>query len=342
MSKMMFLVITREVGMPVHTQIPQFMLASKDFEPAYMALFRRGQLQQRAATALEQLQACHLCPRDCGADRVTAASGFCQTGRDALVSSYFPHTGEEDPLRGSRGSGTIFFSMCNLGCVFCQNFDISQSGIGEPVSPEQLAHMMLSLQKMGCHNINFVTPSHVVPHILEALPIAVEQGLHLPLVYNTSAYDSLEALRLLDGVIDIYMPDVKFWDPALAQRYVRASDYPAVAQRALREMHRQVGDLVLDEDGIAKRGLLVRHLVMPNMFADSEALLRFLAEEISPHTYVNVMAQYRPSGHVNSKTYPDISRRTSGDEYIQTLDIAEQVGLYRLDDRRTGWTMQLW
>lgn len=303
------------------------------FEPAYMALYRTGELRERGVAAFEKLRQCTLCPRCCDADRVNEQKGFCQTGRYALVSSYFPHTGEENCLRGTRGSGTIFFACCNLGCVFCQNFELSHGGEGQPVFPEDLARMMLSLQAQGCHNINCVTPTHAVPHILETLPLAIDQGLRLPLVYNTSAYDALDTLRLLDGVIDMYMPDFKFWDTHLAERYMQAGDYPERARDAVREMHHQVGDLVMDEQGIAQRGLLVRHLVMPGLLHDTTEVLRFLAEEISPDTYVNVMPQYRPAGNVSTNTFPEINRRTSMAEYAEALNIARQVGLRRLDER---------
>jgi putative pyruvate formate lyase activating enzyme len=315
----------------------EFILSSNEFEPAYMALHRSGELKQRVETALTMLSNCRVCPRLCEVDRMSNQTGVCHTGRFALVSSAFPHMGEEDCLRGWHGSGTIFFSMCNLGCVFCQNFDISHAGIGEEMSPEHMADMMLKMQTLQCHNINFVTPEHVVPQMLEALQTAIERGLRLPIVYNTSAYDSLDSLKLLDGIIDIYMPDFKFWHPDLAQRYVRARDYPEVARAAFTEMHRQVGDLKTDEHGIAKRGLLVRHLVMPGHLADTESILRFLAEEISPDTYINVMAQYHPSGKVSSERFSEINCRLSGREYADALRIAYDVGLHRLDDRRRLW-----
>jgi len=251
--------------------------------------------------------------------------GFCRTGRWAVVSSFFPHHGEEPCLRGWGGSGTIFFTHCNLRCVFCQNWDISWQGEGRTVQPNQLAQMMLALQAEGCHNINLVTPSHVVPQILEALVLAVEQGLRLPLVYNTGGYDRVETLRLLDGVIDIYMPDIKFLDPELARRWAAAPDYPDVVRSALREMHRQVGDLQIDEQGIARRGLLVRYLVMPGCLTDAEQVMRFLAEEISPHTFVNVMPQYHPEGR--AWQYPELARRITSEEYHQALAAARRYGL---------------
>ncbi|HIP70290.1 MAG TPA: radical SAM protein, partial [Anaerolineae bacterium] len=304
-----------------------FLLPSQTFAPAYMALHRRGELQRRADTAVAQLQSCHVCPRDCGVDRLAGETAVCKIGRYAWVSSYFPHFGEEDCLRGWRGSGTIFFAMCNLRCVFCQNYDISQCKTGAEATPLRLAEMMLELQEMGCHNINFVTPEHVVPQILEALPIAVEAGLRLPLVYNTSAYDSLESLHLLDGIVDIYMPDFKMWDKKLSLRYLKAKDYPAAAREALREMHRQVGVLKLDERGLARRGVLVRHLVMPGDVAGTAAIMRFLAEELSPDTYVNIMDQYYPAAKVTNGRYPEINRRITRLEYEQALQAVREAGL---------------
>ena len=317
----------------------RFFVPSETFEPAYMTLYRRGELHRRVERALQELANCHVCPRNCGVNRLENEKAVCRSGRYAVVASYFPHFGEEDCLRGWRGSGTIFFSWCNLRCVFCQNFDISQEGDGREARPEELAAMMLQLQEMGCHNINFVTPEHVVPQVLEALLIAVEGGLHLPIVYNTSAYDSLQSLRLLDGVVDIYMPDFKFWTAERSRRYLLAKDYPEVARQAIKEMHRQVGDLKFDEFGLAKRGLLVRHLVMPGFLDETRQILKFLAEEISPDTYVNIMDQYHPAGKVSAEKYPEINRRITSDEYLEALQIAHEVGLWRLDERvpRRPW-----
>jgi putative pyruvate formate lyase activating enzyme len=260
----------------------------------------------------------------------------CHTGRYAQVASYFPHFGEEDCLRGWKGSGTIFFSMCNLRCVFCQNYDISQENRGREVTPLELAAMMLELQEMGCHNINFVTPEHVVPQLLEGLLVAAQAGLRLPVVYNTSAYDSAESLRHLDGVVDIYMPDFKFWDERLSLKYLIARDYPEAARWAIMEMHRQVGPLRFDERGLAKRGVLVRHLVMPGFLAETREILRFLAEEVSPETYVNVMGQYYPAGKVTmarfKDKYADINRPVTTKEYAEAVNTAEALGL-RVDVR---------
>lgn len=310
-----------------------FLLPSREFEPAYMALYRRGELQARAQAARERLAHCLVCPRNCGVDRLANKTAACKTGRYARVSSYFPHHGEEDCLRGWNGSGTIFFSWCNLRCVFCQNYEISQLGEGHETPPERLAEMMLELQAWGCHNINFVTPEHVVPQILEALPLAVEGGLRLPLVYNTSAYDSLDSLHLMDGIVDIYMPDFKIWDPKLSLRYLLAKDYPEAARNAIREMHRQVGVLKFDEHGLAKRGVLVRHLVMPGGVAGTAEIMRFLAEEISRDTYVNLMTQYHPAGRVSAEKFSEINRRITNHEYLEALEAAQRVGLWRFDER---------
>lgn len=317
-----------------------FFISSRKFEPAYLRLHRSGELQWRAQAAVEKLAECRLCPRNCGVDRLANKTAVCKSGRYARVSSYFPHQGEEDCLRGSRGSGTIFFSMCNLRCVFCQNYDISQVKAGEEVRPQRLAQMMLELQAMGCHNINFVTPEHVIPQILEALPLAVENGLHLPIVYNTSAYDSLDSLHLMDSIVDIYMPDFKIWDARLALRYLKAKDYPEAARQALQEMHRQVGPLKMDEHGVAKRGVLVRHLIMPGQVAGTDAIMRFLADELSPDTYVNMMSQYYPAGKVSPEKYPELNRSISTLDYQHAIDAAEAAGLWRFDERRARW--RLW
>ncbi len=311
-------------------------LQSKDFNPAYLELHRQGELVRRRDKALASLACCRVCPRDCAVDRLDNQTAVCKTGRYAQVASYFPHFGEEDCLRGWRGSGTIFFSMCNLRCVFCQNYDISQEHPGAVTRPNRLAEMMLELQTVGCHNINLVTPEHVVPQILEALAIAVPAGLRIPLVYNTSAYDSLESLAWLDGIVDIYMPDFKIWGETESHRYLKARDYPETARRALLEMHRQVGPLMLDEHGLAKRGVLVRHLVMPDPAAGTPEILKFLAESLSAETFVNVMDQYRPAGIVSAEKYPEINRPLRGAEYEKALAMAKALGL-RLDQRKGIW-----
>jgi len=301
-----------------------------DFTPSYVGFWESGQLSRRAEVLREALASCNLCPRQCGADRTGAvAKGFCRTGREALVSSYFPHHGEERCLRGWNGSGTIFFCQCNLRCIFCQNYEISHLAEGRQVSARELAEMMLSLQRRGCHNINFVTPSHVVPQIVEALEIAVPRGLRIPLVYNTGGYDRVETLRLLEGIIDIYMPDIKFDDPEVARALAGAPDYPQVVREAVREMHRQVGDLMVDDRGLAYRGLLVRHLVMPDDLAGTRGLMRFLAQEISRDTFVNIMPQYRPEG--KAFTHPQLARPITMQEYRRAVAIAREEGLWRFD-----------
>ena len=311
----------------------RFVISNQEYEPRYLALYREGELHQHVKQALAELENCRLCPRDCGVNRLKGETAVCQSGRYATVASYNPHLGEEDPLRGWRGSGTIFFSWCNLRCVFCQNYDISQKGVGVELNGSQIAEIMLRLQDMGCHNINFVTPEHVVPQILEALLLAIENGLCLPLVYNTSAYDSLQSLHLLDGIVDIYMPDFKIWDDRLALRYLKAKDYPQVAREALKEMHRQVGVLTVDENGLAKRGVLVRHLVMPGGIAGTASIMQFLAEELSVDTYVNIMDQYYPAGKVNAQSYQEINCRLLTHEYESAVQTARDSGLWRFDQR---------
>jgi putative pyruvate formate lyase activating enzyme len=312
---------------------PRLTQARQEFEPAYLKLHESGALRQRAERALDELADCTLCPRNCHVDRRADKFAVCKTGRYAVVSSHFPHFGEEDCLRGWNGSGTIFFGWCNLRCVFCQNYDTSWEGQGHTVKEDELAAMMLRLEERGCHNINFVTPEHVVPQILEALPLAVERGLRLPLVYNTSAYDSLDSIELMDGVVDIYMPDFKFWDPEMARHYSKARDYPEAARRAIQRMHEQVGDLVLDENGLALRGVLLRHLVMPGGIAGTRDILEWVARELGPNTYVNVMAQYYPAGKVSATAYADINRHITASEYEQALAAARAAGLERLDAR---------
>jgi putative pyruvate formate lyase activating enzyme len=304
----------------------------RQLEPACLALERSGALAERAQEALGLLGApCRVCPRTCSVDRLADERGLCRIGRRAMVASHFPHFGEEDCLRGWRGSGTIFFSGCNLRCVFCQNYDVSWQVQGEEVSRERLAEMMLELQALGCHNINWVTPEHVVPQILEALPIALTRGLRLPIVYNTSSYDSPDSLQLMDGVVDVYMPDIKLWTSERARRYLGKREYADVMQANVKEMHRQVGDLVLDERGLARRGLIVRHLVMPGLLDETEAILRFVADELGPDTYVNLMGQYYPAGRTDK--YEEIDRRPHRTELEQAFEIADAVGLRRLDPR---------
>jgi putative pyruvate formate lyase activating enzyme len=301
-------------------------------EPSYVGLHGSGELERRAARALELLGSpCRVCPRLCSVDRFADERGLCRIGRRAMVASHFPHFGEENCLRGWKGSGTVFFSGCNLRCVFCQNFDVSWQVQGEEVSAKRLAGMMLELQAVGCHNINWVTPEHVVPQILEALPLAVEGGLRLPIVYNTSAYDSPDSLELMEGIVSIYMPDLKLASRERARRYLGKREYAEVAMRNVKEMHRQVGDLVLDADGMASSGLIVRHLVMPGLLDETEEVLRFVAEELGPETYVNLMGQYYPAGKVEK--YEEINRRPERSELERAFEIADGLGLRRLDAR---------
>lgn len=300
-------------------------------EPLYLDLARSDRLKERAAEAAALLEHCEICPRACGVDRLAGELGVCRTGRLIRIAGYSPHFGEESPLVGVHGSGTIFVSSCSLLCSFCQNRDISHGNEGVEVEAAGLARIMLLLSEQGCHNINIVTPTHVVPQMLEALAIAAEAGLRIPLVYNSSGYDRVETLRLLEGIVDIYMPDFKFWDGKWAAHFCNAPDYPERAGEALREMHRQVGDLTVNGRGIATRGILVRHLVMPGGVAGTGEVADFIARQISPHTYVNVMDQYRPCGDAVRDEI--INRRLTADEFRNALDMARKAGLERLDPR---------
>jgi putative pyruvate formate lyase activating enzyme len=308
---------------------------------AYLDLHDRGELARRAAEARRHLADCDLCARDCRVNRLAGIAGAaCRTGEHAVVSSFGPHFGEEAPLTGLAGSGTIFFTWCNMRCLYCQNWEISWGGEGTPVTAEDLAAMMLNLQRRGCHNINLVSPSHVVAQVLEALVIAAAGGLTLPLVYNSGGYDSLPALRLLDGIVDIYMPDLKYDSSEVARRCSKVRDYVEANRAAVDAMYRQVGDLVIDADGIARRGLLVRHLVLPNGLAGTDAVLRFLAERISPRTYVNIMGQYRPCHR--AAEVPGLDRRPTSAEIEAATTAAARHGLTRLDERfaarrSAGW-----
>lgn len=297
--------------------------------PKYRDIHETGELQDRIDQARADLERCNVCPWECGVNRLQDEEKVCRTGRYARVTSYFPHLGEEDCLRGWRGSGTIFFGRCNLRCVFCQNYDISQMEAGRETQPEDLARMMLDLQRRGCHNINWVTPEHVVPQILEALPHAIENGLQIPIVYNTSGFDSLESLRLMDGIVDIYMPDFKYWSADKSKKYLKTADYPQAAKAALKEMHRQVGDLKLNSRGLACRGVLVRHLVMPDGEEDTRQIMQFLASELSPETYVNIMGQYRPAGKVSANKYMELNRQVTAFEMQTARQAAKEAGLHR-------------
>jgi putative pyruvate formate lyase activating enzyme len=302
------------------------------YQPRYRQAHRDSRLSAKAKQAAARLSCCILCPRQCRVDRSSGEKGYCRTGARAVVASYHAHFGEEAPLVGQNGSGTIFFSHCNLLCNFCQNFDISHGGEGVEITDSELAQIMLSLQAAGCHNINFVTPSHVVPQILSALTLAAEQGLDIPLVFNSGGYDSVETLKILDGVIDIYMPDFKFWDSSVALQTCDAPDYPEVARKALAEMHRQVGELDIDAHGIARSGLLVRHLVLPCGLAGTDEVLAFIAEKLSRNTYVNIMNQYRPCGRASE--IEALTRSVTAEEYAQAVTQARKAGLMRLDRPR--------
>jgi putative pyruvate formate lyase activating enzyme len=292
-------------------------------------LYGAGKLHERVEQALKILENCCLCPRHCQVNRLKGELGKCSTGRQAIVSSFGPHFGEEAPLVGSGGSGTIFFAFCNLKCCFCQNYTISQLGEGQEVGARELANMMLSLERRGCHNINFVSPTHVVPQILEALEIAAEAGLSVPLVYNSGGYDAVETLKLLDGIFDIYMPDMKYSDAQNAHRFSGIDDYPRVNRAAVKEMHRQVGDLKIDNQGVAMCGLLVRHLVLPDELAGTAEVCRFLSQEISVDTYLNLMAQYRPC--YKAYDVPELARSISRQEFVEAIETARSYGLHRLD-----------
>jgi len=303
------------------------------WQPAYLKLEEQGKFADRIEQAYAILEDCHLCPRQCRVNRLASEKGFCRAPVNVKVHSYSAHYGEELPLVGFGGSGTIFFSNCNLRCVFCQNWPIAHEGWGKQFSDDELADMMLALQRRGCHNINVVTPTHVMPHILSATRIAMQRGLRLPLVYNTSAYDCLESIKLLDGIVDIYLPDLKFMDGSEAARYnyAQADDYPQLAQAAIIEMHRQVGDLVTDENDIALRGLMIRHLVMPNRVAGTQEFIQWVAEKLSTGTYVNIMSQYRVE--YKAFEYEEIARAITSQEYVEAMEWAIDAGLTNLDSR---------
>jgi len=307
-------------------------MAGSAFTASYRESQAPGRLRNAVREAYRRMAACDLCPRRCGVNRLVGERGFCGTGLRAKVAAAGPHFGEESPLVGSGGSGTIFFSECNLRCVFCQNWDISWEGEGQEIGLPELARTFLRLQERGCHNVNLVTPSHVVAPVLGAVALAARRGLAVPIVYNTSAYDALETLRLLDGVVDIYMPDLKWVTPEVGSRLAGAPDYWDVARAAVLEMHRQVGDLVVDGRGVARRGLLVRHLVMPGGLAGSREVMGFLAREVSRNTYVNVMAQYRPVG--KAREILPLDRRPDRAAHAEAVAAAVEAGLSRIDGLR--------
>lgn len=298
-----------------------------EYSASYLSMSGE-ELRERLSLAKAILKKCTLCPRHCEVDRTSGEVGFCKTTDKPFVSSWGPHFGEERPLVGYYGSGTIFFGYCNLGCIYCQNYTISHLGEGQYISEEKLANIMIDLQSIGCHNINLVTPTHQMPMILASIIIAMDKGLTLPIVYNCGGYESLESLKILEGIVDIYMPDYKYSDPEMGLKYSKAKDYPEVAKRAIKEMHRQVGDLVI-EYGIAKRGLLIRHLVLPNNIAGTKEFVNFIASEISKNTYVNIMDQYRPC--YKAYDYTDLNRRITSKEFKEAIKMAIEAGITRLD-----------
>ncbi len=303
---------------------------STELYPSYLNLERNGELAKRVEKLYSFYENCSLCPRDCRVNRKKGQTGKCRAGAMAKISSAFPHFGEEKPLVGKKGSGTIFFSNCNLRCVFCQNYQISLEGEGVEISDERLAETMIKIQGLGCHNINLVTPTHYLPNIINAVHLAIRRGLRIPLVYNTSGYEKVEILSLLDGLVDIYLPDCKYMDPANAAKYSDgAYNYPYYAQQALKEMHSQVGELKVDQNGIAFRGMILRHLILPNRIAGSKEFLKFVSENLPRTTYLNLMGQYRPE--YKAFDYPEISRRIKKNEYDEVLKWAKEYGLERLD-----------
>lgn len=320
---------------------PPFLV--EDYVPVSVTTYRLGRMKDKVARALEELRECRACPRDCGVDRTKGQLGTCQVGRNAVVATVAPHYGEEGCLQGWMGSGTIFFSGCSMRCCFCQNWDISHRPKGFELSAEELAGWMVKLQDEGkVHNINLVTPEHVVPQVVEALSLAVGRGLSLPVVYNTSGYDCAASLALLDGLVDIYMPDFKFWSNEASEKYARAADYPDRAREAIKEMHRQVGDLVFEGDGLAKRGLLLRHLVMPGLLEESKSILRWVAQELGRDTFVNIMPQYFPAGpllatgerrsRLGFVSYEELRSRPPQSDCDDLAAFARSLGLWRFEE----------
>ena len=300
--------------------------------PSYLSLLESGELDRRIKLLYGLMDPCRLCPRECRVNRLSGKKGFCKISGKPMVSSYFPHFGEEKPLVGVFGSGTIFFTYCNMACVYCQNWEVSHLGEGYEVSVEDISNFMLTLQRLGCHNINLVTPTHQIPFIVEAIKVAAEKGLRLPIVYNCGGYESLETLRILDGIIDIYMPDIKYMDDEVALRFSGVKGYSSVVKEAVKEMYRQVGDLII-EKGIAKRGLIVRHLVLPGDLSQTEKVISFIVKEISPNTYFNLMDQYRPCG--NAWKYPPLNRMITNEEWNKALELVSKYGVKRLDSKRS-------
>jgi len=300
-----------------------------DFKPSYLNLLNNNELEKRTKALYQKLEKCDICPNNCNINRLKGEKGVCNTPDKLIISSYGPHFGEESPLVGNHGSGTVFFTNCNLKCVFCQNYEISQHGDGYEVSPDFLAAIFLSLQENRCHNINLVTPTHQIPGIVKAIFIAAREGLKIPIVYNSGGYDSMESLRLLEGIIDLYMPDFKYWDQKIALKLSKVREYPHFAREALKEMQRQTGCLVTDKHGIAQKGLIVRHLVLPENYAGTEEVVKFISNEISKDTYINIMDQYRPC--FNAGKYSAISRPISNVEYKLAIENAKKYGLWRFD-----------
>jgi len=307
------------------------------FEPAYLKLHRTGELKRRAEKLWKIMEECRLCPRECGVNRLKGETGFCRApGTKLFISSFHPHFGEERPLVGWGGSGTIFFTHCNLRCIFCQNWEISHLGRGFERDIEELADMMIKLQEIGCHNINLVTPTHYSAHILKALDIAAERKLRLPVVYNTSGWERIEILKELDGIVDIYLPDFKYWDSKMAEKYSSgAESYPEITRKAILEMHRQVGVAKPARDGLMYRGLMIRHLVMPNNIGGSDKVMEWIAENLPKDTYVNIMSQYHP--YYKAYDYPELSRRITAEEYKKVVDLARSLGLTNLDIQGYRW-----
>jgi len=297
-----------------------------DLVPGYVKLYQSGELSKRVAKLYAVLESCKLCARKCQVNRLSGEKGYCRSARELVVSSFGPHFGEEPELVGQHGSGTIFLTNCNLLCRYCQNYEISHRGEGDAVTEETVAQYMLKLQNLGCHNINLVTPTHFTPQLVKAIEIAAGKGLNIPIVWNCGGYENIDTIRLLDGIVDIYMPDIKYSQREPAEKYSSTPDYFDRCREAVAEMHRQVGDLTGDERGIARRGLLVRHLVLPNNLAGSEAILRFIAS-LSRDTYINIMEQYRPCGEAYQ--YPEINRRPTAAEYFRVIDMARSLGLHR-------------
>jgi len=302
-------------------------------EPGYLKLYESGELDERIEKLYKILESCELCPRKCKVNRLKGERGYCRSGEELIVSAIHPHFGEEDPLVGpgrffgAGGSGTIFLTNCNLGCIYCQNYEISHLGQGSPMSIEEVARGMILLQNMGCYNINFVTPTHFTPQLVKAIKAAIPKGLRIPIVYNCGGYENVETIKLLEGIVDIYMPDIKYSDSQNAKKYSNAPDYFERCKEAVKEMYRQVGDLKLDHRGIAERGLLIRHLILPNDLAGSWEVLKFIAEEISKDSYVNIMFQYRPM--FKAKEYEELNRRPLLSEYNRAIDMALELGLHR-------------